>query len=140
MGKKRLQKVCHSVTKLFPTLCDSIDCITPALPVPHYLPGLPKFMSTESVMLSNYVILCCPVLLLPPIFPSIRVFFNELAFRIRWPEYWSFSISPSNEYSGLISFRIDWYDLLTVQGTLKSLLQHHSSKASILRHSVFFMV
>ena len=99
-------------------------------------------MSIESVMPSNHLILCRPLLLLPSIFPSIRVFSNESALRIRWPEYWSFSfsISPSNEYSGLISFRIDWFDLLAVQGTLKSILQHHSSKASILGCSAFFMV
>ena len=90
----------------------------------------------------NHLILCRPLLLLPSIFPRIRVFLNESVFHIRWPKYWSFvfSISPSNEYSGLISFRIDWLDLLAVQGTLKSLLQHHSSKASILRHSTFFIV
>ena len=94
--------------------------------------SLLKLMSIESVMLSNHLIPCCPLLLLPLIFPSIRVFSNELVLRIRWPKYWSFSfsISPSNEYSGLISFRIDWFDLLAVQGTLKSLLQHHSSKAT----------
>ena len=104
--------------------------------------SLPKFISTESVMPSNHLILCHPLLLPLSIFPSIRVFSNESALPIRWPNYWSFSfiISPSNEYSGLISFRIDWFDLLTVQGTLKSLLQHHSSKASILRHSAFFIV
>ena len=100
-----------------------------------------KFMSIESMVLSNHLILCHP-LLLPSIFPSNRVFSNELALSIRWPNYcsFSFSISPSNEYSGLISFRIDWFDLLAVQGTLKSLLQHHSLKASILWHSDFFMV
>ena len=98
-----------------------------------------KFMSVESVMLSNHLILCCPLLLLPSIFPSIRVFSNESALRLRWPKYWSFSISPSNEYSGLISFRIDWFDLL-VQGTLKRLLLLHSSKASILWLLAFFMV
>ena len=99
-------------------------------------------MSIESVKPSNHLILCCPLLLLPSIFPNIRVFSNELAFCIRWPNYWSFSfsISPSSEYSGLIPFRIDWLDLLVVQGTLKSLLQHHSSKASILQCLVFFMV
>ena len=93
-------------------------------------------------MPSNHLILCCPLLLLPSIFPSIRVFSNESALHIRWPKYWSFSfsISPSNEYSGLISFSMDWMDLLAVQGTLKSLLQHHSSKASILWHSAFFIV
>ena len=95
--------------------------------------SLLKLMSIESVIPSNHLILCCPLLLMPSIFPSIRVFSNESVLRIRWPKYWSFSfsISPSNEYSGLISFRIDWLDLLAVQGTLKSLLQHHSSKASI---------
>ena len=103
--------------------------------------GLLKLMSIESVMPSNHLILCRP-LLLPSIFPSIRVFSNESALRIRWPKYWSFSfnISPSNEQPGLISFRMDWLDLLAVQGTLKSLLQHHSSKASILWHSAFFIV
>ena len=96
--------------------------------------SLLKLMSIESVMSSNHLILCCPLLLLPSIFPSIRVFSNESVLHIRWPKYWSFSysISLSNEYSGLISFRIDWFDLLAVQGTLKSLLQHHSSKASVL--------
>ena len=99
-------------------------------------------MSIVSVMPSNYLILCCPLLLLPSIFPSIRVFSNESALRIRWPKYWSFNfkISPSNEHPGLTSFRMDWLDLLAVQRTLKSLLQHHSSKASILRHSAFFTV
>ena len=99
-------------------------------------------MSIESVMPSNHLILCHPLLLWPSVFPSIRVFSNESALRIRWPKYWSlsFNISPSNEYSGLISFRMDWLDLLTVQGTLKSLLQHHSSKASILQCSSFFIV
>ena len=102
----------------------------------------PKPMPTESVMPSNHLILCCPLLLLPSIFPSIRVFSNESALHIRCPKYWSFSfsISPSNEHPGLISFRKDWLDLLAVQGTLKSLLQHHSSKASILRNSAFFIV
>ena len=104
--------------------------------------SLLKFMSTESVMPSNYLILCCPLLPLPSIFPSIRVFSNESVLHIRWQKYWSlsFSITPSNEYSGLISFRIDWFDFLAVQGTLKSLLQHHSSKASIPQCSAFFMV
>ena len=104
--------------------------------------SLLRLMSIESVMPSNHLILCHPLLLLPSIFPSIRVFSNESVLPIRWPKYWSFSfnINPSNEYSGLISFRIDWFDLLAVQGTLKSLLQHHSSKASILRPSAFFTV
>ena len=99
-------------------------------------------MSIQSVIPSSHLILCHPFLLLPSIFPSIRIFSNESVLHIRWPKYWNFSfnISPSNEYSGLISFRIDWLDLLTVQGTLKSLLQHHSSKASILWHSAFFIV
>ena len=101
--------------------------------------GLLKLMSIESLMPSNHFILCCP-LLLPSIYPSIRVFSNELALPIRRSKHWSFSVSPSNEYSGLISFRIDWFDLLAVKGTHKSLLQHHSLKASILQHSAFFMV
>ena len=104
--------------------------------------SLLKLMSIESVMPSNHLILCHPLLILPSIFPNIRIFSSESVFRIRWPKYWSFSfsISPSNEYPGLISFRIDWLDLLAVQGTLKSLLQHHSSKASILQHSAFLIV
>ena len=104
--------------------------------------SLLKLMSIESVMPSNHFILCRPLLLLPSIFPSIRVFSNKSVLHIRWPKYWSFSfsISPSNEYSGLMSFRIDRIDLLAVQGTLKSLLQHHSSKASILQHSAFYIV
>ena len=94
-----------------------MDCSTPGLPVPLYLPEfLPKFMSIESVMPSNHLILCCPFLLLPLIFPSIRVFSSESALHITWSKYWSFSISPSNEYSGLVSFRIDWFDLLAIQG------------------------
>ena len=104
--------------------------------------SLLKLMSIESVMPPNHLILYCPLLLLPSIFPSIRVFLNESDLHIRWPKFWSFSfsISPSNEYSGLISFRMEWLDLLAVQGTLKSLLQHPSTKASILQHSAFFMV
>ena len=104
--------------------------------------SLLRLMSIESVMPSNHLILCHPFLLQPSIFPSIRVFFNESALHIRWPKYWSFSfnISPSSEHPGLISFRMDWLDLLAVQGTLKSLLEHHSTKASILRHSAFFIV
>jgi len=104
--------------------------------------SLPKPMSIESGMPSNHLILCHPLLLLPSIFPSIRVFSNKSALHIRWPKYWSFifNISPSNEHPGLISFRMDWLDLLAVQGTLKSLLQHHSSKASILQCSAFFTV
>jgi len=119
-----------------------MDCSTQAsLSITNSQSSL-KLMSIEVVMPSNQLILCRPLLLLPPIPPSIRVFSNESPLRIRCPKYYSFSfsISPSNEYSGLISFRMDWLDLLAVQGTLKSLLQHHSSKASILRHSAFFIV
>ena len=128
---------CYSVAKSCLTLCNPVDCSTPGLPVLRYLPE-----SIESVMLSNHLILCCPLLLLPSVFPTVGVFSSESALHIRWPKYWSFSfsISPSNEYSGLISFRINWLDLLAVQGTLKSLLQLHSSKASILQCSAFFMV
>ena len=102
--------------------------------------SLLKLMSIESVMPSNHLILCHSLLLLPSVFPSIRIFFNEPALHIRWPKYWSFSISPSNAHPGLVFFRMDWLDLLAVQGTFKSLLQHHSSKASILQGSAFFMV
>ena len=124
------------------SLCNSMNHSTPGLPVHHQLQSLPKPMSIESVMPSNHLILCRPLLLLPPIPLSIRVFSNESTLHIRWPKYWSFSfnISPSNEYPGLISFRMDWLDLLAVQGTLKSLLQHNSSKASILQSSTFFIV
>ena len=137
-----------SVLQSCPTLYDSTDCSTSLFFTRSW--SLLKLMSIESVMPSNYLILCPPLLLPPSIFPSIRFssffFFrvssNELVLLIRWPKYWnlSFSISPSNEYSELISFRIDWLDLLAVQRTLKSLLQHHSSKASILQCSAFFMV
>ena len=120
-----------SVTQSCPTLCDPMNHSTPGLPVHHQLPESPKPMSIVSVMPSNHLIICCPLLLLPSIFPIIRIFSNESVLRIRWPKYWtfSFSISPSNEYSGLIPFRMDWLDLLAVQGTHKSLLQHHSSKS-----------
>ena len=119
-----------------------MNCSTPSLPVYHQLPEFTQTYPSESMMPFNHLFLCCPLLLLPSIFPSIRVFSNESALRIRWPKYWSFTfrISPSNEHLRLISFRMDWLDLLAVQGTLKSLLQHHSSKASILQHSVFFIV
>ena len=131
-----------SVAQSYPTLCDPMNRSTPGLPVHHQLRSSLKLMSIESVVPSNHLTLCRSLLLLPPIFPSIRVFSNESALRIRWPKDWSFSfnISPSNEYPGLISFRMDWLDLLAVQGTLQSLLQHHSSKASILLHSAFFIV
>ena len=117
-----------------------MDYSKPGSPVHHQLPELAQTHVMESVMPSNHLVLCHPLLLLHSIFPSIRVFSNELVLCIRWPKYWSFSISPSNEYSRLISFKIDWLDLLAVRGTLKSLLQHHSSNASILQHSAFFMV
>ena len=131
-----------SITQSCPTLCDPMDCSVPGLPVHHQFPESTQTLSIVSVMRSNHFILCHHLLLLPSIFPSIRVFSNESVLRIRWPKYWSFSfsISPSNEYSGLISFRMDWLDLLVVQGTRKSLLQHHSSKATILRCSAFFTV
>ena len=128
-----------SVAQLCLTLCDRMDCSTPGFPVHCQLPEFIQTHVHESVMLSNHLILCHPLLLLPSIFPSIRVFSSESVLCIRWPKYWSFSISPSNEYS-LISFRMDWLDLLAIQGTLRSLLQHHISKASILRCSAFFMV
>ena len=119
-----------------------MNCSIPVFHTINNSRSLLKFMSIELVMPTNQLILCHPLLLLPSIFPSIRVFSKESALRIRWPKYWSFSfsISPSNEYSGLISFRMDWLDLLAVQGTLKSLLQHHSSKTSILWCSAFFIV
>ena len=119
-----------------------MDWSTPGFPVLTFSQSLLKLMSIESVMPSKHLVLCHPLLLLPSIFPSFRVFSNEWALHIRWPKYWSFSLSISlcNEYSGLICFRMDWLDLLAVQGTLKSLPQHHSSKASILQCSAFFMV
>ena len=131
----------NSVAQLCPTLCNPMNRSIPGLPVHH---KLPEFTETclSSRWCHRHLILCRPLLLLPLVPPSIRVFSNESALRIRWPEYWSFSfnISPSNEHPGLISFRTDWLDLLAVQGTLKSLLQHHSSKASILWSSAFFTV
>ena len=132
------------VTQSYLTLCDLVDCSTPSQPVYHQLPEFTQGMFIELVMPSKHLILCRPLLLPPSIFPRFRVFSNETILHIKWPEYWSFSISisPSNEYSGLISWLVffDWYDLLAVQGILKSLLQHHSSKASRLLHSVFFTV
>ena len=131
-----------SVSQSCPTLCDPMNRGTPGLPVHHHSQSSPKPTSIKLVMPSSHLILCCPLLLLPPIPPSIRVFSNELTLRMRWPKYWSFSfnISPSKEHPGLTSFRMDWLDLLAVQETLKSLLQHHSSKASILRRLAFFTV
>ena len=123
-------------------LCDPMNCSMPGLPIHHQLLECTKPMSIKSVMPSNHLILCSPLLLLPPIFPSIRIFSNESALRIRWLKYWSFSFNkcPSTEHPGLISFRMDWLDLLAVQGSLKNLLQHRSSKASILQRSAFFRV
>ena len=141
-GKKNFFSVqFSSVAQSCLTLCDPVDCSTPSLPVHHQLP---EFTQTHVHWVGdaiNHLILCRPLLLPPSIFPSIRVFSNESFLHIRWPKYWSFSSSntPSNEYSGLISFRMESLDLLAVQGTLKSLLQHHSSKASMLRWSAFFI-
>ena len=131
-----------SISQSCLALCKTLDCSMTGLPVHHYYWSLLKPMSIESVMPSNHLILCCPLLLLPSIFPSIRVFSSESFLCIRWPKYWSFSlsISPSSEYSGLIPFRIDRFDLLAVQRTLKSLHQHHSSKASVFWCSAFFMI
>ena len=130
------------VTQSCPTLCDPMNCSTPGLTAHHQLPEFTQTHSIESVTLSSHLILCPPLLLLPPIPPSIRVFYNESTLRMRWPKYWSFSFSiiPFKEYPGLIYFRMHWLDLLADQGTLKSLLQHHSSKASVLRHLAFFTV
>ena len=130
----------NSVAQSCPTLCNPVDCSMPGLPVHHQLP---EFTQTHVYWVSDaihHLILCRRLLLLPSIFRSVRVFSNKSILHMRWPKYCSFSISPSNEYLGLTSFKIDWFDLLTAQGTLKSLLQHHSSKASILRCSAFFMV
>ena len=130
------------VSQSCPTPCDPMNRSTPGLPVHHNSHSLPRLTSIESVMPSSHLILCCPLLLLSPIPPSIRVFSNESTLPMRWPKSWSFSfsISPSKEHPGLISFTMDWLDLLAVQGTLKSLLQHHSPKESILPHSAFFIV
>ena len=131
-----------SVAQSCLTLCDPMDCSTPGLHVHHQLPSLTHIMSFELVIPSNNLIFCRPLLLLPSIHTSLRIFSNESILCIRFPKCWSFSfnINPSNEYSGLISFRVDWFDLLAVQGTHKGLLQNHSSKASVLRHSAFFTV
>ena len=127
-----------SVAQSCPTVCYPMNLSTPGLPVHHQLPELLKLMPIESVMPSSHLILCRPFLLLPSIPPSIRVFSNESTLHMRWPKYWSFSfsISPSSEHPGLISFRMDWLDLLAVQGALKSLLQHHSSKVSMFGCSI----
>ena len=132
----------NSVTPLCPTLCNPMDQARQASLSITNAQSLPKLMSIESVMPYNNLILCRPLLLLPSIFSNIRVFSNGSALRIRWPKYWScsFKISPTNEHPSLISFRMDWLDLLAVRRTLKSLLQHHSSKASILQHAAFFIV
>ena len=131
-----------SVSQSCLTLCDPMDCSTPGPPVHHQLTEFTQAHVIETVMPFKHLILCHPLLLLPSNFSSIRVFSKESVLRIRWPKYWSFSfsISPSKEIPGLISFRMDWLDLFAVQGTLKSLLQHHSSKAPILRCSAFFIV
>ena len=131
-----------SFTQSCPTLCNPMNRSTPGLPVHHHLRSSLRLTSIESMMPSSHLILGRPLLLLPPIPPSIRVFSNESTLRVRWPKDWSFSFSiiPFKEISGLISFRMDWLDLLAVQGTLKSLSQHHSSKTSILRHSGFFHI
>ena len=133
-----IRQICQSVTQSCPALWNLMHCSTSR----SITNSRTLLMSIKSVMLSNHLILCHPLLHLPPVFPSIRIFSNESVLCIRWPNYWSFgfSLSPSNEYSGLISFRIDWFELLVVQGALKSLLQHHSSKASVLQCSAFFMV
>ena len=132
---------CFSVAKLYLTTCNSMNCSMPGFPVLHHLLEFLKLMSIELVIPSSHLIPFHPLLLLPSIFPSFRVFSSESVLRIRWPKYYSFSfsISPCIEYSGLISFRTDWLDLLAVQGILKSFLQHHSSKASIIWCSAFFM-
>ena len=134
----------NSVTQSCMTFCDPMDCKRPVLPVHHQLPEFTQVISIESMTPFNHLILCSSLLLLPSIFPSIRVLSNELILQIRWPKYWSYSVSISSfcEYSRLISHRMDWLDLLAVQGiqTLKSLLPHHSSKASIYWHSAFFIV
>ena len=136
---------CCSVTKSCPTLCNPMDCSIPGFPVLHYLLEFAQTHDhwvSDAIQPSNHLILFHPLFLLPSIFPSTRVFSNESALHIRLPKYWSFSssISPSNEYSGLISFRFDWFYLLAVQGTLKSFLQSHNLKASIIWHSPYFMV
>ena len=140
MGLPQYFPVFSSVALSCPTFCDGMDGSTPGFPVLTNSRTLLKLICMESVMPSNRLIPCHSLLLLTSIFPSIMVFSNESVPHIRWPKYWRFSISPSIEYSGLTSFRMDWLDLLAVQGTLKNLLQHHSSKASVLWRSAFFIV
>ena len=137
-----MRALVSSVTQSCLTLCEPMDCSTPGFPIHHQPPELTQTQVHWISDAIHHLILCHSLLLLPSIFPSIRVFSNESVLHIRWPKYWSFSfsISPSNEYSGLISFRMDWLNLLAAQGTLKSLLQHHSSKPSILQCSTFFIV
>ena len=137
----RVQPVC-SVASLCLILCNPMDCCKSGLPIHHNTRSLLTLMSIESMMPYNHLTLCCPLLFPPAIFPSMRGFSNESVFHIRWPKYWScnFSISPSYEYSGLMFFRMDWLDLLAIQGTLESLSQHHSSEASILWCSAFFIL
>ena len=136
------QRCCQfsSVAQLCPGLCDPIDCRMPGLPVHHQFLEPAQLMSIELVMPSNHRIFCFLLFFLPSIFPSIKVFSSGSALCIRWPKYWSSNSSPSNEYSGLISFQIDWFDLLAVQETLKSLLQHHTLKATILWYSALFLI
>ena len=138
----RMYSQISSVAHSWLTICDPMNCSTPGLPVHHQLPEFTQLTAIESVMPSSHLILCCPLLLLPPIPPSVRIFSNESTLHMRWPKYWScsFSIVPSKEHPGLISFRMDWLDLLAVQGTLKNLFQHHSSKTSNLQYSAFFTV
>ena len=133
---------CCSITQSCPTPCNPMDCSTAGLPVPHHILEVARVHVHCIGMLSSHLILWCPLLLLPAIFPSIRDFSNESSVHIRWLKYWSFSfsISPSSEYSKLISLTADWFDLLDVQGTFRSLLRHHSSKASVLWHSAFLIV
>ena len=142
MRKKCIPNLFSSVTQSCPTLCDPMNCSPPGLPVYHQLPEFSETHVHRGGDAIQHLILCRPLLLLPPIPPSIRVFSKESTLHRRWPKFWSFSfsISTSNEHPGLISFRMDWLDLLAVQGTLKSLLQHHSSKASILQCSAFVTV
>ena len=141
-GGRKTYHQFSSVAQSYLNLCNPMNRSTPGLPVHHQLPESTQTHVHRVGDAIQPLILCCPLLLLPSVFPSIRVFSAESVFRIRWPKYWSFSfnISPSNEHPGLISFRMDWLDLLAVHGTLKSLLQHHSSKASMLRCSAFFIV